>query len=99
MRMFAAVVMLVVAGLLAGGCSSEAAKPVLTRAERRADAELRLASMPPPRRYALPDGDMLVLEVSVRDGEWLVETQRCFVWRDRALGTATMSCPQPAASE
>lgn len=86
------VLLLAVSVVSIPACSSETAKPVKTRAERQAAAEQKLATIAPPRRYAVDGGELLVLEVPVRDG-LSVDFQRCFVWRD--AGSSTISCPQP----
>ena len=81
------------------GCSDSPDKQ--SNQERRADrikkAEAKLAQSPHVRTHTLTNGQLLVLEVPVSDISGLVEGQRCFIWRDTELRTASISCPQPPA--
>lgn len=77
------------------GCGDEPAKPRRTPAERAEAAELKLQRTPIPRVYRYGDGELRVLEVPVKDTTGgFVDMQRCFLWRDEAFKTATLSCGQ-----
>lgn len=39
-------------------------------------------------------GELLVIEVPVKDITGEVDTQRCYVWRDHEFRTSTISCGQ-----
>lgn len=65
------------------------------RTERVRQAEAKLTQPPQVRTHTITNGQLLVLEVPVSDTSGFVEGQRCFVWRDTELRTASISCPQP----
>lgn len=88
------VLLLTVSALLGGCGNAEPARPVKTRKDRLEAAEVELGKTPVPRTYRYADGELRVLEVPVRDSSGFVDRQRCFVWRDEAFRTATLSCGQ-----
>jgi hypothetical protein len=65
------------------------------RIDRVKKAEAKLTQPPQVRTHTLASGQLLVVEVPVSDITGFVEGQRCFVWRDTELRTASISCPQP----
>lgn len=64
-------------------------------AEQRASAARIAASAPVPIVHKVGEHELLVLEIQSvnRSIKWLVDSQRCFVWRDSVYRTATMVCP------
>lgn len=72
------------------GCSREPAPQ-----ERRASRGERLAAAAaqPPRtqRWAIGEHELLLLEVPASNGV-TVSRRQCFVWRDTAFRTASMTC-------
>lgn len=67
-----------------------------TRKERRQDAEAVVSKKPEPFVYSYTEGELRVYDVpTLAPGSALVESQKCFVWRDREFRTSTISCPQP----
>lgn len=88
------VLSLAVAALMGGCGDAEPAKPKATRKQRLEAAEVQLGKTPQPRTYRYGDGELRVLEVPVSDGSGFVERQRCFLWRDEVLKTASISCGQ-----
>jgi hypothetical protein len=87
---------LLVLGVLAGCGSAEGeVRPRRsTLKERQEAAEVLLQRTPVPRTYRFADGELRVMEVPVKDGGGFVDSQRCFVWRDEAYRSASISCGQ-----
>lgn len=59
-----------------------------------AEAEAVLSKTPVPRTYRFDSNELRVIDVPVLGILGTVEHQRCFVWRDMELRTATLSCGQ-----
>ena len=78
--------------LLLAACSGESAKPRPTAKDRQEASDLVLSRTPAARTYRYADGELRVIEVPVKDSSNFVDHQRCFIWRDEAFKTATMSC-------
>lgn len=83
---------LVLAALAA--CGADPERPKRTKQERQEAAEAQLAKTPVPRTYRYPDGELRVIDTPVPSILGDVELQRCFLWRDTELKTASLSCPQ-----
>ena len=43
--------------------------------------------------HEMRDGQLVVIDVPVTNSRGRVEIQRCFVWRERAVNSASMQCP------
>lgn len=79
------------------GCFSEPSKPSAgVRAERKAAAAAEVAKTPIPRVYRYTDGELRILDVPTASKNGFLESNRCFIWRDMELKTASLSCPGPA---
>jgi hypothetical protein len=86
---------LLVLGVLSGCGSAEGeVRPRKTLKERQEAAEVLLGKTPVPRTYRFADGELRVMEVPVRDGGGFVDVQRCFIWRDDAYRSSSLSCGQ-----
>lgn len=91
------ILMIVLALAILPGCSEPVDKQSNQerRIERVKKAEVKLAKPAQVRTHNLAAGQLLVVEVPVSDTSGFVDGQRCFVWRDTELRTASISCPQP----
>jgi hypothetical protein len=85
---------LVVVALAACGSAERGAKPRKSLKERREAAEVVLSKPPVPRTFRFSDGELRVMEVPVPDSMGLADYQRCFIWRDDAYRTSSISCGQ-----
>lgn len=86
---------LVLAALLLGSCSDREPSPEARkdrREKRQKAAEAALQKTPSPKSYLYKDGELRVLEVPSADKFGYVEYQRCFIWRDEAFKTSSISC-------
>jgi hypothetical protein len=89
-------IILIAAALAVAGCSNASGdKPVKTRQQRMAETEAMLNKGPSTRTHKVDGGELRVIETPVSEFPGIVETQRCFVWRDTEFKTASISCPQP----
>lgn len=89
-------IILIAATLTLAGCGKAASeKPAKTRQQRAAEAQAQLEKGPAVRTHKVDGGELKVIDTPVSDIPGLVETQRCFVWRDTELKTSSISCPQP----
>lgn len=80
------------------GCSEAPDVPVVrvnsATAVRAALADAAVAQTPVPRRYKVDGNDLMIIDVPSKDeATGLLETQRCYVWRDNEYRTATITCP------
>ncbi len=81
--------------LLLAACSdvpSDAARAE-RKAKRQAAAAAHVAKPPSVQAHELTGGSLLVINVPVVDGFGGTESQQCFVWRDTAFKTSSMTCP------
>lgn len=87
---------LIAAALGLVGCNNSVAeKPAKTRQQRSTETEAQLSKGPTVRVHKIDGGELKVIDTPVSDIPGLVETQRCFVWRDTEFKTSAVSCPQP----
>jgi hypothetical protein len=87
MRAFALVAICLVAG-----CSDQSTDHALKKMSRREKLE-QAASKPPTRSvYTFEDGQLVVLDITSVTGGFL-DSQRCYVWRDRQFQTSSLQCP------
>lgn len=82
--------LLVLPLLAACGQPAEQSKP--KPVARAAAAEKRLQEGPTARTHAVRGGELLVIEVPVKDFTGSVDNQRCYVWRDQEFRTSSISC-------
>lgn len=80
--------------LVLAGCGGPPAEAPRSKPARAAAAEKRLQEGPTARTYPVRGGELLVIEVPVKDLTGGVDTQRCYVWRDLEFKTSTLSCGQ-----
>lgn len=84
---------LLIFGLVLAGCGGQPPDAPRTKPSARAAAtEKRLQEGPAARTYPVRGGELLVIEVPVKDSTGLVEMQRCYVFRDLEFRTSTLSC-------
>jgi hypothetical protein len=83
--------------IVLAGCGEAVPKTApQARHERREAAEAQAARTPAPLVYRYADGELRSFDVpTLAPGSALIETQKCFVWRDQEFKTASISCPQP----
>lgn len=86
-----------VAAVLLVGCGKgpSEAERLATRAARVAKAEAEASKPVAPRVHQVGANELVTVEVPIADQLGFTETQRCFVWRDLEMRTASLSCPQP----
>lgn len=65
------------------------------RAARIERANAELAKPATQRVRQVGANELVTVEVPIADQLGFTETQRCFVWRDLEMRTASLSCPQP----
>jgi hypothetical protein len=80
---------LCLAAIVLAGCSEA---PATQRNTATRDTEAALAKTPVPRSYSFEGSELKIIEVPVRVGKRWVDTQRCFVYRDFDLKSASISC-------
>lgn len=81
---------------LLAACGGPAEQSKVKPAARAAAAEKRLQEGPTARTHAVRGGELLVIEVPVKDFTGSVDSQRCYVWRDQEFKSSSISCnPQP----
>jgi len=67
-----------------------------SREKRKADVQATLDAGPKIRRHALPNGEMIHIQIpkaADRFG-YRVEWVDCYVWRDEALSSTSIQCPE-----
>jgi hypothetical protein len=81
--------------LVLASCDSAPDREVVKarQATRKDRAEIQLSKVPETRTHSFPAGQLLVMDVPVSDVPGFVYSQRCFVWRDVELKTASLQCP------
>jgi hypothetical protein len=63
-------------------------------AKRAAAAQAHVTKDPVVTTHKVGTGELLVVDVPVADdGGYILEVQKCFVWRDAAFRSVTMTCP------
>jgi hypothetical protein len=72
--------------LLLIGCSADVEAP---KPRPRAALEERA---PKVQRFPVNGGEIVVLDVVSRDILGMLESQRCFVWRDAQYATSSLQC-------
>lgn len=73
--------------------------PALKRAARVQQAQEMAAQPPKVTHHTLEHGELLVIETNVVAPGGFSDSQRCFLWRDKELGTASLSCPADSAGD
>lgn len=48
---------------------------------------------PTPRIWHFDSGELMVIDVPVASTPRRIETQTCFIWRDREFKVASLQCP------
>jgi hypothetical protein len=85
------------------GCSQAAperdAVPRLTAADRKANSEHAKSLPPDTHTYQVQGNQLLVVDVPVDGTAKRIESQKCFVWRDREFRTASIQCPADAPGD
>lgn len=82
---------IVAVGLLVS-CEQHEKPATVKRQGNKERADRLMAEQPPVTRQQVSGGELLVIESRHRDGN-IVESQRCYVWRDAEFKTTSMSCP------
>ena len=78
-------------------CSAQDSRPSPgVRRERQAAAEAAVSKTPVPRTYRYGDGELKVIEVQTADRYGLLDTSRCFLWRDAETKATSISCTSTA---
>jgi hypothetical protein len=87
------VVLLTVALLV--GCSQAAERDTrVDRSEARRTAAKALAAQPPVRQvYRFDNGELVVMDIATVTERGLADSQKCFLWRDQELKSASLQCP------
>lgn len=63
------------------------------RSERLKSAQAEAAKPLAPRAQQVGNNELLTIDVTSADRFGYLERQRCYVWRDRELQAASISCP------
>jgi hypothetical protein len=84
------------------GCS-QAAPERDVKAEKRAHrleaARTAAAQLPKRTVYRFDDGELVVLDIATVVDGGFADTQKCFLWRDTQMGTASLQCPASASAD
>lgn len=80
---------------------SDASRRLDKRRAQSAVADAQVKAAPAARTYDVNGHQLVVVDVLSKDSYNLIESQKCFIWRDSEFKTASIACPAqlPDASE